>query len=501
MLVDARTVPKRAALEADVCIVGGGGAGIALARALGRGSTSVFLLESGGFEWEAETQALYDGVSTGTILGEDDPYLTGTRVRAFGGTTNVWGGWCAPLNAIDFELRPGIAHSGWPVSRADLDPWYSRAARVLEIPGYDEDPGERAAAIGPILLADSPRVDTQFFRFSPPTYLGMRYRDELVRSQQASVFLHANVLELRANANRSRIESASVACLDGNRFLIKAKEFIVAAGAIENARLLLLSNRVQKAGLGNDHDLVGRYFGDHPHLDVGHLALSEADREMKLYSLAHPVERDGILGVFSIKQNLQRRRRLLSLRLLLRPVEPAELAALDRAVARSAAKLDGVATNRASDAAPLRLYALNASCEVTPDPESRVTLIDDVDALGQRRVRVDWRMDPADNASLRESVEILARELGGKFQGRAQLYLDDETPWPAALPGHHHSGTTRMHPDPTKGVVDADCRVHGIDNLHIAGGSVFPTNGYANPTLTIVALALRLADRIQRRSA
>jgi choline dehydrogenase-like flavoprotein len=114
---------------------------------------------------------------------------------------------------------------------------------------------------------------------------------------------------------------------------------------------------------------------------------------------------------------------------------------------------------------------------------------------------VDWRMDPADNASLRESVEILARELGRRFQGRAQLYLDDETPWPEALPGHHHSGTTRMHPDPTKGVVDADCRVHGIDNLHIAGGSVFPTNGYANPTLTIVALALRLADRIQRRSA
>ena len=193
MLVDARTVSKRVALETDVCIVGAGAAGITLARAFDNGSTSVFLLESGGFESEAETQSLYEGVNTGTIVREDDPYLAGTRVRAFGGTTNVWGGWCAPLNAIDFDRRPGIAHSGWPFSRADLDPWYSRAARVLEIPHYDEDPVERAAAIGPTLLADSERFDTQFFRFSPPTYFGVRYLEGLVRSQKLSVFLHANV--------------------------------------------------------------------------------------------------------------------------------------------------------------------------------------------------------------------------------------------------------------------------------------------------------------------
>jgi choline dehydrogenase-like flavoprotein len=139
--------------------------------------------------------------------------------------------------------------------------------------------------------------------------------------------------------------------------------------------------------------------------------------------------------------------------------------------------------------------------EQAPNPESRVTLMEARDRFGLRRAQLDWRLTELDARSVRRTAEIAADALGGALAGRAQLLVSEADPWPETTGRSHHMGTTRMHADPRRGVVDADCRVHGLANLWIAGSSVFPTCGYANPTLTLVALAHRLADRLQRELA
>jgi choline dehydrogenase-like flavoprotein len=499
MLEDARSVPAGTVIDTAVCVIGAGPAGIALARALDSAGLRTCLLESGGFEPDRETQSLYEGVNSGTILREHEPYLSRSRIRAFGGTTVLWWGWCIPLREIDFEEREWIPHSGWPFSRAVLDPYYSRAASLFEIEPFEG--GGSVPPDRPPLLEGSDEIQTDLFHISP-VFVGTRYRDELVRSENVTIYLHANVVDLQADTNASKVESVRVACLDGNRFTVRARRFVLAAGGIENARLLLASGSVQKDGLGNDHGLVGRFFADHPHLDAGHMVVSDADRDMSLYEFL-PDRKQAQMGFLSLTDRAMREHGLPSLRVWLRPVEPEALPNLSRAVGRSVAHLDA----RAGGAAPrdgagppaLRFFGLNVCCDTTPNPENRVTLIDDRDALGNRRVKLEWRIDPEDNRSVRRSMALLGRELGRTSRGRVRLLISEEAPWPDALPAAHHMGTTRMHRDPQHGVVDENGRVHGLANLYAAGGSVFPTGGYANPTLTIVALALRLADHLKQR--
>ena len=383
MLIDGRTVPSGTVIETEVCLIGAGPAGIAIARAFDNGPTSVCLLESGGFTGEKDTQALYEGINSGTILREHQPYLSRSRIRVFGGTTIMWWGWCIPMRAIDFEERPWVAHSGWPFSKAVLDPYYARAASVLELKLYGKEfPGTESPP-RPLLLENSERIDTHFFHLSP-TFVGIRYRDELVNSRNVSLYLHANLIDLRTNANASRVESVAVASLDGNRFTVKARYFVLCTGAIENARLLLLSNSVQKAGLGNDHDLVGRFFCDHPHLDVGHLLVSQPDRNMELYSFC-PDRAYARMGFLSIADKTLREHRLRSLRIWLQPEEPQALPNLSRAVGKSIVKMDYPAQDGTVNEMPRQLrglepqdglfFQLNVCCEVTPNPNNRVTLI------------------------------------------------------------------------------------------------------------------------------
>lgn len=497
MLIDARTVERDAVLRSDLCIVGAGAAGIPLARALERTGASIALVESGGWNADPEVQSLYEGEAKGDLVALQPDYLCSSRLRYFGGSTNHWSGWCAPLEPIDFEERPWVPHSGWPISREELEPYYRRAAEVLELAPLEEPHGEPSDATRQFLLAKSRRVVTRFFRFSPPTRLGAAHRDALTRSEQVTVLLHANVIDLQAAGHGASIERALVACLGGRRFTLEARCFVLAAGGVENARLLLLSNGVQRAGLGNGYDLVGRYFADHPHLDAAFLALTDPALSMELYDLRHDERgRRRPLGVLSIAADAQREHRLLNLRAHLWPSSAEEAGELGADVEQLAGHLDGLPDEE--DGSGARTFRVRVSCECPPEPESRVRLADEVDALGTRRAKLELRIGEQAHASLRRSVAILGRELGLASQGRLRIVLDEQHPWAKAWGGSHHLGTTRMSADPARGVVDADGRVHGLANLYIAGSSVFPTYGYANPTLTIVALSLRLADLLER---
>jgi choline dehydrogenase-like flavoprotein len=500
MLIDARTVAEGKTIETGVCIVGAGAAGIALAREFRGQPFPVCLLESGDLEFDQETQSLYAGETIGTPITP----LTASRLRYFGGTTNHWAGWCQPLDEIDFQVRDWIPHSGWPFEKSDLVPFYRRAQSVLQIGrfAYDAEDWETGSARELPFLGR--RVVTQMVQFSPPTRFGQVYRNEIAQAQHITTYVNANVIEIETTKDGRSVIRLRVACLQGNKFWVSAKLFILAAGGIETPRLLLLSNKVHRRGLGNQNDLVGRFFMDHAGLTSGTILLSDPNISPALYihrvlgfhrNLDPRVEQS-LMGELVLSPEVLREEKLANFSAVLHSTSRLE-----------AAKGDGFLSALYSVIKNLNrrvfkpLLHLRNIIEPIPNPDSRVSLIPERDQLGQNRVRLDWRLNTGDKRTIRRSQEIIGMELGRAGLGRLMVMNgSNDDGWPASLePGlAHHMGTTRMHVDPKKGVVDQNCQVHGISNLFISGSSVFPTYGYSPPTLTIVALALRLADHVKK---
>ncbi len=519
VLIDARTVPANKVIESDVCIVGAGPAGITLAREFIDRSFRVCLLEAGGLELDSNTQALYKGDNVGL------PYfpLETARLRYFGGTANHWEGLCRPLDAIDFEVRDEVPYSGWPFAKSKLDPFYERAQSVCKLGLYKYDAKDWESDKTSRLQFAGNRVITTIFQANPIRF-GETYRNEVVGAGNITVYLYANVVDIVASDNAQRITRLQVNCLQGSKFWVNAKLYILAAGGVENARLLLLSDKVQSGGLGNRHGLVGRFFMEHPHLESGLLLPSGPHLATGFYN-NHRVNNARIFGILSLAPETLRQEKILNFSAQLVPRSRADvsqgvssLKTLTKAF-RSRdvpddflrhlwnviSDIDDVAAAAFSRFDTKRsgageLFSLLNRTEASPNPDSRVTLGNERDALDQRRPRLNWQLSPLDKRSIRRAHEIIAQEVGRAGIGRFNMTIDDDdSTWPALLTGgFHHMGTTRMHVDPKSGVVDENCKVHGIANLFIAGSSVFPTSGYANPTLTIVALALKLAEHVKR---
>jgi len=515
MHIDARTLPNGSVLEADLCIVGAGAAGISMALEWIGSPRTVLLLEGGGLEYEPAMQDLYRGEIVGL------PYypLQAARLHYFGGTTGHWAGFCSTLDPIDFDKRDWVPHSGWPLRREELDPFYARAQPLLELGPYEYAAGDwqrRDPTLVPLPL--DPRVMwTKMWQFSPPTRFGARYRDAVIGARNVHLYTHANVCELEANESLGAVDGLRVRTLDGKEHRARARYYVLACCSIQNARLLLASNRRTPTGLGNAHDLVGRFFMEHIEIPGGHLALAPSGAvNTKLY--AFEFGQTKARGELALSAAVQRERRILNGTVSLEPGAPGEvakstfqwgtperLAALRKwqANGKVGPPPDGL-PERAPAGAP-RFFHLVTRQEQAPNPDSRVMLSTERDALDMPRAKLAWRLTELDRRSFRVFYEVLGRELGRNGVGRVQL-LDwvrrDDATWPGTLSGGwHHMGTTRMHDNPRRGVVDATCRVHGLDNLYVAGASVYPTGGAANPTLTLVALSLRLSDHLKRTLA
>jgi choline dehydrogenase-like flavoprotein len=522
-----------AEFDADVCIIGGGAAGVTLADALVAQGREVLMLESGGLDHEPAIQELMRGESIGF------PYydLADSRLRFLGGTTTIWGGRCAQLDRIDFERRPWVAHSGWPIGKDELAPWYARAQAALELPVIECDDAlwERHGLWRPPW--SSGLIGSAFWQFDTA---GDRFATKQPRrikdSPKARILLHASVTDIRLNPAGTAVDAVAFANPGGGRGTARARAYVLAAGGIENPRLLLASNGVQAAGVGNGHDLVGRFFMEHPHARGARIETPHVRR--MLAALPRVYRRDGayFAAVGLPARALQEREGLLN--------SAFTIAARQHPGARMAAAKrlflglrDDLAPGKANRAlwhlyrrAVLRVrehigpaiawanvrrgaYGLYTviRAEQAPNPDSRVTLTGERDALGMPRVALDWRLSPIDKGSVRVTMEALDGELRRLDLGTCtpEPWLAEDGPeWEVdplisnhPIGGFHHMGTTRMAASPRAGVVDADCRVHGVANLYVAGSSVFPTGGWANPTLTIVALALRLADHLGRRRA
>ena len=524
MLIDSRRSPPRTALECDLCIIGAGPAGLTVARRLDDGRRSICVVEGGGLLFDHRSQALL----TGDPGDGGYPSLQAARVAALGGSTHFWAGWCRPLDPIDFERREEFSSSGWPLSRSDLDPFYRQAHETLELGPFDYDPmqWERAASVGrlPISAED---IETILFRKSSIAF-GGRYAAELRGSQKVRAYLHANVQQLRFSIDGRRVMSIDFA-VHGARtgFEIKPKTVVLAAGGIENARLLLLSGTGLQRGPGNEHGIVGRYFTEHMYVDGGFYL--PAARRSLAFHFSRSVRDNGTprtaRGAYAPSPAAMRRERLLNAALYFRPAYESDPVFADSRVRALLASWDMVRgravphefpqTALHAAGAPLKAlralllklrnrddadtrWCLRALVECSADPDNRVELSDERNIFGQPKARVRWQVRDVDLKSCMRVHALFDGALQRAGLGLLKLLPDDPQRWRAAMqPGLHHLGTTRMHDNPAFGVVDRNSKVHGVDNLHIAGGSVFTTAGFANPTLTILALTLRLAERLR----
>lgn len=548
MLIDSRTLPANETIETEVCIVGAGPAGITLARELAGQSFRVCLLESGGLEVDAQTQSLCEAETVVDTFPVQAPH--DTRRRQFGGTSNAWavkignqqiGVRHMPLSATDFEQRAWLPYSGWPFTRSHLEPFYERAQAVCQLGPFAYDAEAWKTAEAPSLPLIGSRLNTSMFQFGPRDIFSQEYRDEISRARNITTYLNANVVEIETDPTASMVTRVRVACLGGHSFWVAAKLFILATGGIENARLLLLSNQIQKTGLGNQNDLVGRFFMEHPMVGCGLFipANSQIFNHTALYDMRR-VQGTPVMGILTLTEDTMRREQLMNISAMLFPVpKPYQVEAAESLKTLMSkllrAKLPEHALQQVKNVASGLDYLVPAAgraafqnqsllpnmgrggwsdlrhnerrftafevihqTEQAPDPDNRVTLSAEQDRLGRRKARLHWRWLDADIHSIQRAQQIMAEEIERSGLGRLVIEHDGGFPklyTPAGT--HHHMGTTRMHPDPKQGVVNENCRVHGISNLFIAGSSVFPTGGFANPTLTIVALAVRLADQVK----
>lgn len=496
MFIDAKTLSSQHLIESDLCIIGAGAAGITIAREFIGTGIKVCLLESGGFDLDEKTQSLYIGKNIG-IPSFD---VNVNRLRYFGGTTNHWAGHCRPLDPIDFEKRAWVPHSGWPINRKELDPYYIKAQPILGLGEYKYEDLDYFTADTrlPALQFDENRLQTAVYNQSPPTRFGKVYRKEIRNARNIEAYLNANTLELETNESASEITALKVASIEGPEFSVKAKQYVLATGGMENARLLLLSNGVNPMGLGNDNGLVGRFFMDHvllrPGMDVSY---SQLGLNLELYHNKHLAGGGRMFAILAATEKLLRQEKINNFRMHLLTHGPQ----YDQSWGSIFSDIDGFEEENPAKKASNNSIAFHLVLEPVPNPDSRITLSNDLDLFKQQKINVNWQLTAAELHNAHRALELAALEFGrlGLGRGYAEIFRNNKV-WPPNLEaGRHHCGTTRMTDSDRNGVVDKNCKLFNIENLYIAGSSVFPTIGYANPTLTIVALALRLSEHLKAK--
>lgn len=548
MITDARLVPPGSTLVADVCVVGGGPLGIATALRLGAAGLDVLLLESGGLRPDGDVDDLVapEHLDFGTVQA-----LASTR--RLGGNAHAWqvrtgptwrGVRLMPFSPVDLEGRPEDPASTWPVSAHELTPYVAEAQKAFGLPSRALDPDAWAGPLGDQVLHGED-LETALFAFGNGSVFVDDGVAALAASERVRVYHHATAVEVLTDEDGSRATGVRVVTAPGRRLTATAGHVVLTAGAVPTTQLLLASDARHPGGLGNAYDHLGRNFMDHPLLDGGCLVpVSASDVSRRtLYDLrvvdgvpvmghlrisADAIRRDGLPGlstlVFPRRRGYQRREHLSARQLAgLRGALTVREALLRRqlppvaSVGRLALGLDGVVA-RAVDgrlnpvsslgrggwsAGPLgRLDVFDVvhQAEQPPHRDNRITLGTRQDWTGMRRVEVSWRWHAEDVAATMRAQEATAAALRRAGWGELELRRTDDGPVVRSSSSSHYMGTTRMSLRPQDGVVDPECAVHGVPNLFVASSSVFPSGGYANVTLTAMALALRVVDHVVART-
>lgn len=528
----------------DVAIVGAGAAGLTLAHDLIGSGLEVVVLEAGSERSGGPAQEPFEGE---VVDPASHPWLHHFRVRAVGGASRIWGGRVIPFDPIDFEDRPWVPGPGWPFGLDALAPYYAAAQVAAEAGAFDYDPASvlpgRPAEFARGL--DGASLATRLERFSLPTDFWRRFGKAIGADPSVHLAMRAPVTAIRLHADGSRVDRLELRDPQGGAFPLRARHYVLASGGLESIRLLLASNDVMACGVGGAGGALGRYYMSHLAASAGRIVFdrpgevafdyekdaegvyvrrrialtAQAQREIRALNVifrthlpdpSDPAHGDPILsGMYLVKDLIlyeysrKLRERAPGWRTRLAhagniAARPGRVLAFGqnwvrrRILARR--KLPSVVLGSKNGA-----YALEFHAEQAPNPDSRIRLTDVRDSLGMPRLSVDWRMTPQDTDSVERAYGLLDRTLRRTGVGRLDYTPGEPTAQArqAGAYGGHHLGAARMARDPRQGVVDADLRVHGAPNLSVVGGAVFPTSSQANPTLTILALALRLGDRLR----
>ena len=470
----------------DVCVCGTGPAGITVARELAATGKKVVLVEAGGFEYSERSQDVYAGLESGIPLY--NTALTGCRLRYFGGTSNHWTGLCGVLEESDFWAKRYQELPGWPISRTEVLAHLKDASEILDLGTTDFSPRpfgdvKESAFERPTLVK------------SPPTRFGTKYRDEITRSQNIHLFINANLVNLRLADVASgvpRIEHVLVSNYRKEVARVSAKRYVLALGSVENARMLLNANRQAPNRIGNHSDFVGRCFMEHLNVQIGRFVTRSAQALIPSNGAISPTEQT--------VRRLNIGNGYLALHLNATPHESGRLGPVRGVFRRAACEFDTVKefARKFKDFDCTGDGVITSLIEQTPDRNSRVTLAAQADEFGLKRPHLNWVLNDADRRTIRSLGFELAKNLLELDVARVQLseFITDPRKNIEVWNHAHQMGTTRMAADPRYGVVDIDCRVHGVANMYIAGSSVFPTGGGVNPTFTIVMMSLRLARHL-----
>ena len=524
MIIDGDLLDNGTIIDTQVCIVGGGGAGITLALELQKRLSDVVLLESGGEQYTPEAQQLYEAAKK----ADDYPDPSFSRLRFLGGATNHWANNTSPLDPIDFERRDWVPHSGWPITYQDLDDYYRRAGSYCGVgeDGYDTDYWVRQLGMQDV-VAKSTMFETGMAKASsPPVRFYTEFKQGLKDSASIRVYMHANFVDTSVNEDGVVTEVIFKSLRDpGKTHKVRARTVVFCMGGLENARMLLHINRNHSGAIGNSGDNIGRYFMDHP---LPRAAVFHA-KDKNLYDLyqGYNFPNRMVLGFFKIPREQLISNQLNNLRMPLSPASNYLLsdgissyhlltASLERGelidnfgmhVANifSDADMVGEAISRRvfdkkifARAQEFGGFNIPMTMEQTPDRDNRVELSDVTDRFGIPQIALSWRVTQDDKDRLWRSLEFVARGVGAASLGRLRLLRErEDRMWASQLGfGHHHMGTTRMAETASAGVVDRNHKVFGSKNLYMAGSSVFSTGGHVPPTLTIVALSIRLAEHL-----
>lgn len=540
MIHDARKIPDRKELTCDVCIVGAGAAGITLALELAQTGKKIILLEAGRMNRSGKSQNLYQG-----HLADPNRHLPldSDRYRQLGGTTAIWGGRCIPFDPIDFEARTYVPYSGWPITHQHLDYYYRRAHEYCEC-GQFEYSSDVALPKAPQQMissfAEGNLVTNTIERWSPPTHFGKVYRKALKHARNVHVYLNAICTNLDVTANGKKVSKLEVRTFRRNIFFVRPRAAVLSGGGLEVTRLLLASNQAHENGIGNHSNWLGRGYMCHIN---GIIARAKFNDGVKVI-FGYEIDPEGVYcrRRLLISEEAQCKHQILNIHMLLdRPLleDPAHQSGL-LSLAYFAKKIGQNRIQRKPVKGKYALYwrhlrnILTGSPEIftvlprwfrnrfvqgrrfpsllhdsknnsyhiyyhteqIPNRNSHVTLSDERDPFDVPRLFLDYRISDMDVESICRAHQLIDHEL--RQSGLGNLIYESNDPR-SLIREHqatlgHHIGTTRMAGDPSMGVVDENCKIHGIHNLYIASSSVFPTCSHANPTLTIVALAVRLAD-------
>ena len=500
-------------------IIGAGPVGLTIARELRGTSIRVLVVESGTKAPDPDLEALDHFENVGAPRISNPAHL---RARVLGGTSSIWSGRCAPFNAIDFEERPWVPNSGWPI---DAEEAYSRhSGRVAEHLGLAAQPydGSLWEHLGhPIPDIAAYQLRSQFWQYSrdwryPLDYMHFGLSRLPKGGRNIDVLLGATVTGMSCSRDGRRFTALEVAGPDGTRRKLRAQTAVLCAGGIENARLLLL---LRRSG-GAVSDAVGRYLMDHPRCTIGRFDVKQMQSIAKIFGLFRSGRLSFTHGV-ALSEAMQRSERLLNCAAWLTEVRAMDdpWDALKRLVHKRRAPMHDAATvieNAPLLARGLWRYlfegrtllhkcdalVLDCSVEQIPDPENRITLSDRLDRFGTPLARIHWNVGALERATVSRFAHVIAAELkrvGGPRLELARWIRDRDNAGAEMLDAAHPMGSTRISSDPALGAVDPNCRVHGVEGVYAAGSSIFPTSGHANPTLMALALALRLADHLKAR--